>query len=442
VVIEEYASIDHEKIVRYTQEKLVQVYTIESIEVLKRGISRRLDKLLEFESNDLLKESEGILLFLQSNISNLTVRRSNLDTMIESAQELIISDESFVTNLMSRKYDVNPSIFGVADVEVKKDILQGNIVFLEKVLRRLEKAKLEKKLIAKIIKRIPIIKRQIIQWDDIKTYDSYSDKTEIKLIERTEQIYYENGIFKKFLSHAFGMGLFGYVKPKTFMSLMSTLTQVPKKELENYTFDADIGKRFPEKDEKTKLPILGKVVWVDTFYNVKLKGSVDAVINMTQSLVIIEKHTKQGGDRDQLARAMYNLYNTHIFEADELTEIILEYIGDDVYYNIKGLATHELFKNPPDWLKNLIGEDGEVMGKKVRIKQESNLKKDIIKEKHQIKKQFLKLNYGKKRNMTDPIQNQIFEKSFNAYLDGNFSRLNKGIDLTILDGLVNSVRAL
>ena len=172
----------------------------------------------------------------------------------------------------------------------------------------------------------------------------------------------------------------------------------------------------------------------------RFDNNTEPITNIIQSMVVVEKHARQGGSKDQLARAMYNLYNTHLFDELELNYIISQYISDEANFNIRRLATYQLFKNPPEWLQKLIDGDNKIMTSQIRIKEESNIKKKILLEKEKIKKQFLKLSYGKRYNMNDELQTQVFEKAFNGYIDGTYTRLDKDINLNELDKLLNMVR--
>ena len=42
--------------------------------------------------------------------------------------------------------------------------------------------------------------------------------------------------------------------------------------------------------------------------------------------------------------------------------------------------------------------------------------------------------------MNDELQTQVFEKAFNGYIDGTYTRLDKDINLNELDKLLNMVR--
>ena len=66
---------------------------------------------------------------------------------------------------------------------------------------------------------------------------------------------------------------------------------------------------------------------------------------------------------------------------------------------------------------------------------------ELVSEKQSIKKQFLKLNYGRRYNVKDPIQLQYFEKSFNNYFYGGYTILT-ALNLTKLDELINGIKTL
>jgi hypothetical protein len=293
-----------------------------------------------------------------------------------------------------------------------------------------------------IEKRIPILETHIKKWNSIKTYDNYSDKTDMQLIQRNGAIHKQNVRFKKFLYYAFNNGI-NDEPCSSFIELLGKINQMGKSTLDDCLFtettiiDGEENKVQTESGVKINYQITKRI---DTY---ELKDLWVTITNMLQSMVIVEKHAKHGGDKNQLARAIFNLYNTHIMEHDELTEIISNYIGQHVFFDIRKLSTHELFRNPPEWLKKILGQDGTIMPDEIIRKKESSIKKEIEKEKQNIKKIFLKLTYGKKRNINDPIQSQYFEKSFNDYINGDgFTRLDQNIELKQLDELLNKVRSL
>uniref|UniRef100_A0AAT9J733 ORF34 n=1 Tax=Nitrosopumilaceae spindle-shaped virus TaxID=3065433 RepID=A0AAT9J733_9VIRU len=413
----EQLETQHNNITMYVENKNNEMFTTITLQKLRRGIKRRLGVISKYPKcykyinidTILLKRLQGRIdipdgAYFQ-NKNKLDFRHSKFDEQVD----FVLNNKEFEKSLLRKstptKYDLKPSIISLADVEMHKDVLQSHVRYIEKVKKICTELDFKNDLVDVIDRRIILLENHLEKWNDVKTFDSYSDETDLQLLDRTQQIYKENKKFKDLIETAFSYGIFNHPRPKTFMSLMNILSQTDKERLD---------KRFDNNTEP--------------------------ITNIIQSMVVVEKHAKQGGSKDQLARAMYNLYNTHLFDELELNYIISQYISDEANFNIRRLATYQLFKNPPEWLQKLIDGDNKIMTSQIRIKEESNVKKKILLEKLKIKKQFLKLSYGKRYNMNDELQTQVFEKSFNGYIDGTYTRLDKDINLNELDKLLNMVR--
>jgi len=398
-------------------------HNVRSIKVLKNSIQIKLGRLSKFkESEELFMDIELVKDF-DNDLNAFIIHDSKYDTMIVHAEEMILDESDFIKD-HPLKHSYETSFTGIIDVKNNIDSLVIMVNALEYMIKVLNLV--DTKLVKRMKKKVITVNKEIKKWDNVKTYDSYSSIKDIQVIEKTTVINREKGIFKYFVEHAMTDGFPKYGKQDSFIRLLGIVNQIDYEEWKNYTFDVYMPSTKWNKESKY---ISGIVV-----------GDIYPIINMLQSMVIIEKHMKDGGEKDQLARAIYNIYNTHLFETDEITYIMERWVGN-FDYNVRLLSSHELFKNPPQWLQNIIGVDGDVMEGKILVKKENQLKKDIEKEKQSIKKQFLKLNYGRRYNVKDPIQLQYFEKSFNNYLDGGYTRLT-ALNLTKLDELINGIKTL
>lgn len=398
-------------------------HNVRSIKVLKNSIQIKLGRLSKFKESEELFMDIALVKDFDNDINAFIIHDSKYDAMIIHAGEMILDESDFIKD-HPLKHSYETSFTSIIDVKNNIDSLVIMVSALEYMIKVLNLV--DVKLVKRMKKKVITVNKEIKKWDNVKTYDSYSSIKDIQVIEKTTVINREKGIFKYFVEHAMTDGFPKYGKQDSFIRLLGIVNQIDYEEWKNYTFDVYMPSTKWNKESKY---ISGIVV-----------GDIYPIINMLQSMVIIEKHMKDGGEKDQLARAIYNIYNTHLFETDEITYIMERWVGD-FDYNVRLLSSHELFKNPPKWLQDIIGVDGDVMGEKILVKKENQLKKDIEKEKQSIKKQFLKLNYGRRYNVKDPIQLQYFEKSFNNYLDGGYTRLT-ALNLTRLDELINGIKTL
>lgn len=398
----------HEATKDFVKNRRNEILTTITLHRLKQSLNRRIKTIESIpKCYPYINESLSLLYELQKDVDNLPFRRSIFDEQVTFVVANKEYEKSLIKKSMPTKYDYEPSTISISDVNMYKEDLQTHIKYITKVKKTCIENNFKKPLVELIDNRIIFLQKQIQDWDNIKTYDVYSHDTDLQLIERTQQIYKENKKFKNFVRESFDYGILNHPRPKSFMSLMNIMAQTDKKILDDLT-----------------------------------NNNTEPITNIIQSMVIIEKHAKQGGSKDQLARAMFNLYNTHIFDEREIDEIISRYISDEANFNIRQLASYELFKNPPEWLQKLIDGDKKIMSEKIIIKEESSLKKKILDEKNKIKKQFLRLTFGKKHRMNDECQNEVFEKQFNAYLDGRYNRLDKDINLQEIEKLLNMVKLL
>ena len=398
-------------------------HNVRSIKVLKNSIRIKLGRLSKFEASDELFTDIELVREFDRDIRTFTIHDSKYDTMMIQAEEMIL-DESDFTGDHPTKYSNKTSFISIVDVKNSIDSLTIMVSALEYMARVLNVVDAE--LTKKLRKKVKVVNREIKKWDSIKTYDSYSDIKDMQLIEKTVITNRDKGVFKYFVEHAMTDGFSKYGKQDSFIRLLGVVNQIDPEEWKNYTFSVYMpsSKIFEE-------PEYASNVVVDDIY---------PIINMLQSMVVIEKHMRNGGEKDQLARAIYNIYNTHLFEAKEITYIMERWVGD-FDYNVRMLSSHELFKNPPQWLQDIIGKDGHLMSQNILARKEGQLKKEIEREKQSIKRQFLKLNYGRRYNAKDVAQSQYFEKSFDSYLDGGYTRLTE-LDLTRLDELINGIKTL
>ena len=226
--------------------------------------------------------------------------------MIVHAEEMILDESDFIKD-HPLKHSYETSFTGIIDVKNNIDSLVIMVNALEYMIKVLNLV--DTKLVKRMKKKVITVNKEIKKWDNVKTYDSYSSIKDIQVIEKTTVINREKGIFKYFVEHAMTDGFPKYGKQDSFIRLLGIVNQIDYEEWKNYTFDVYMPSTKWNKESKY---ISGIVV-----------GDIYPIINMLQSMVIIEKHMKDGGEKDQLARAIYNIYNTHLFETDEITYIMV-----------------------------------------------------------------------------------------------------------------------
>ena len=398
-------------------------HNVRSIKVLKNSIRIKLGRLSKFEASEELFTDIELVREFDRDIRTFTIHDSKYDAMMIQAEEMIL-DESDFTGDNPTKYSNKTSFISIVDVKNSIDSLTIMVSALEYMTRVLNVVDAE--LTKKLRKKVTAVNSEIKKWDSIKTYDSYSDIKDMQLIEKTVITNRDKGVFKYFVEHAMTDGFSKYGKQDSFIRLLGVVNQIDPEEWKNYTFSV----YMPSSEIFEESEYASNVV-VDDIY---------PIIDMLQSMVVIEKHMRNGGEKDQLARAIYNIYNTHLFEAKEITYIMERWVGD-FDYNVRMLSSHELFKNPPQWLQDIIGNDGHLMSQNILARKEGQLKKEIEREKQSIKRQFLKLNYGRRYNAKDVAQSQYSEKSFDSYLHRGYTRLAE-LDLTRLDELINGIKTL
>lgn len=256
------------------------------------------------------------------------------------------------------------------------------------------------KLYEKINENIEYAQSLINQWKEVKYIGEFSNETSLVYTGFRGNAWYDAPL-KEFLRETVGR-VFVVKKESILVNDMKSLLKLLN------TLYADVEYiTINEVDQVPKNPLIGIIQQLMLIE----MSPPDTHYKLSRTLRSMRKARRD--------RAMFKISNDFQVNSNTIANIFDEY--DLLNYDqgkISFVCGTEMLKDPPTWVKHVIGEKPQNTTTKSQVK-------EYQKELKRIKREFLKNTFGRKADMNDVKQDILFQTNLDKYNKGEFTRLSK-----------------